>query len=380
MSRPVHNPYPPWSPRIWNGMRTGSWFGLLARNGFRIHPVKYAMTVLVSGCTLFNSAAAALQTVALRRRLATTRLVAPPVFIVGHWRSGTTLMHELMSLDERWASPDNYDAFAPHHALATGWALKGLVKRLLPGRRPMDDMTFDRRSPQEDDFALISLGAPTPYCDIAFCRDRQVPSPLFALDQCSSEVQVQTRFALESFYRMLTRQYGRRLILKSPPHTGRVGLLAEWFPGAKFIHLSRDPAALVASTMKLWRALDYTQSLQRPRYSDGQLLEYIHSASQLMYGAYFRQRDTIPRGDLAEVSFEDLIADPATVVKQACGEVGLECTPEHFSAIGDYMRQRSGHRVGQSALDTTTAHLPSPQQWAGYQAAFGYQPASEGKP
>lgn len=375
MPRPVHNPYPPWSPRIWNGMRSGPWFRLLARNGFRIHPAKYAMTVLVSGCSLFNSAAAAVQTLAFRRRLATTRLVAPPVFIVGHWRSGTTLMHELMSLDQRWASPDNYDAFVPHHALATGWALKGLVNGLLPGRRPMDDMMLDRRSPQEDDFALISLGAPTPYHDIAFCRDRRVPSPFLALDQCADVVQDQTRVALEHFYRMLTRQYRRRLILKSPPHTGRVGLLAKWFPGAKFIHLARDPASLVGSTMKLWKALDWTQSLQRPRYSDDQLRDYIHAASQLMYDAYFRQRPTIPRGDLAEVSFESLIADPATVVQQACAEIGLECTAEHGAAIRSYMQQRSSHRPGQSALDATVAHTPPPEKWGPYQAAFGYPPA-----
>jgi hypothetical protein len=352
-------------------MRTGSWLGLLARNGLRIHPAKYAMTVLVSGCSAFNSAAAALQFAALRNRIASTRLTAPPVFIVGHWRSGTTLMHELMSLDPRWASPDNYDAFVPHHGLLTGWALKGLVNGLLPNRRPMDDMKFDRRSPQEDDFALISLGAPKPYFDIAFCRDRKVPSPLLALDQCPAAAQQQTRTALEYFYRMLTRQYGRQLMLKSPPHTGRIGLLAEWFPGAKFIHLSRNPAALVASTMKLWRALDWTQSLQRLRYSDAQLQDYIHAASALMYGAYFRQRSTLRPGDLAEISFEQLVADPAATVQQACATLGLACPPGHIDAVRAYMQARNGHRVGQSSLEVS-APRELPAAWKAYEHAFGF--------
>lgn len=352
-------------------MRIGDWYRLLASGGFAIPPVKYAMTVLGSGCAVFNSVCAAVQGTFSAEQIRQTELVAPPIFIVGHWRSGTTLMHELLSLDQDLASPDNYDAFSPHHVLWTGRMLKWLVNRLLPDRRPMDSMRLTGRSPQEDDFALISLGAPTPYRDIAFCRDRKQAPPGLALDTADEAEQEQVRAALDHFFRVLTCLYGRRLILKSPPHTGRIGLLARWFPGARFLHMSRDPLELVPSTMKLWRALDMTQGLQRPRYSDRQLMDYIHESQRLMYGAYFRQYPGLAPGQLAEVRFEDLIADPVRVVRKAMEDLQLAIPSSLLPAVEDYFGQRREHRPGTRAVNASLqAEVES--RWREYREAFGY--------
>ncbi len=352
-------------------MRVTDWFRLLASGGFRIHPMRYGMTFMVSGCSLFNSVAAAWQNLALRRRILATELVQPPVFIVGHWRSGTTLMHELFSLDDGWASPDNYDAFVPHHALATGWIFKGFVNSLLPRQRPMDSMELRAGAPQEDDFALVSLGAPTPYHDIAFCRDRHHPSPLLALDQAGADVQEQTRVALDFFFRMLTRMYGTRLVLKSPPHTGRVALLAQWFPGAKFVHMARNPLAIVPSTMKLWRALDETQGLQRPRYDDRQLLEYINAAYELMYGAWFRQRSAVPAGQICEVRFENLVEKPRQTIEQVFKMLQLDPSERFLTAVQTYFDQRTHHRTGNATEDPSLSHAIG-TVWSRYRTHFGY--------
>lgn len=352
-------------------MRTGDWFRLLSAGRFRIHPLRYGMTFLGSGCALFNSLGAGLQQAFLNRRILQTELVAPPIFIIGHWRSGTTLMHELLSLDQRWASPDNYDAFAPHHVLTSGRIFKGLVNWLLPAQRPMDNMRLRGRSPQEDDFALISLGAPTQYCDIAFCRERSQPGPFLALDDCSAAVQEQTRVALDYFYRVLTRLYGRRLILKSPPHTGRIALLAKWFPGARFLHLSRNPLELIPSTVKLWRALDQTQGFQIPRYDDRQLLDYIHASSRSLYGAYFRQRSSLQPGQLCEVRFEDLIAAPESTIERALAELQLDPAPGLLSAVAGYFGERKGYHPGRASPDPALA-AEVRELWSSYLEAFGY--------
>jgi hypothetical protein len=39
------------------------------------------------------------------RAVRRTELVADPVFILGHWRSGTTYLQKLLSLDSRHAYP-----------------------------------------------------------------------------------------------------------------------------------------------------------------------------------------------------------------------------------------------------------------------------------
>ena len=80
----------------------------------------------------------------------------------------------------------------------------------------------------------------------------------------------------------------KQLVLKSPPHTGRIRLLAEMFPGAKFIHVVRDPRALFASTVRLWEALDFANGFQIPR--ERNLEELIFTSFERMYDGFESQR------------------------------------------------------------------------------------------
>ena len=148
----------------------GDYFQLLKENRFQVHPTKYAMSVLVGMCTVMNSGLAFTQRLAFGNKIANAKLSGPPVFIIGHWRSGTTLMHELISLDERFNFPSNFEAFVPAHFLISRPMIYPLISMLMPAQRPMDNMSMGAGSPQEDDFALIGLGAPTPYRRMAFAN------------------------------------------------------------------------------------------------------------------------------------------------------------------------------------------------------------------
>src|SRR5690554_5831743 len=94
------NAYPAYAPRFWHGMRVRPYWRLMASNRFRVHPFRIPMAVLVAGCTLVNSSLARVQQLVYGRRLRDVQLSEPPIFILGHWRSGTTYLHELLSLDE----------------------------------------------------------------------------------------------------------------------------------------------------------------------------------------------------------------------------------------------------------------------------------------
>jgi len=165
------NPYPWYSPRFWHGMRPLVWWKLCAEHGFRIHPIRWPMAFLIGLITPFNSAMGTVQRLRCGRAIDETQLEHPPVFIIGHWRSGTTYLHELMCLDERFTSPTTYQCFAPHHCLLTEWWMNTLGSWLVPKQRPMDNMAAGWDRPQEDEFALLTLGAPTPYLRMAFPND-----------------------------------------------------------------------------------------------------------------------------------------------------------------------------------------------------------------
>lgn len=371
-NKPVDaNWYPPWAPRFWHGMRTSNYFRLLRENRFQIHPTRVPMAVLVGMCSLANSSLGAFQSVLYRKKIEATELKPPPIFIIGHWRSGTTMMHELISLDDRFAFPSNFDAFVPEHFLVSRSFFYPLIRLLLPSRRPMDNMSLSIASPQEDDFALVALGAPTPYRRIAFPNRPSRDHLQLNLEGVDAESQQQVRSSLTYFLKALTYHYQKPLVLKSPPHTGRLAQLAQWFPHAKFVHMAREPESLVSSTMRLWKLLDEIQGFQLPRYDDTWLRNYIAECKDLMYSAYLQQRSSLPANRLAEVRFEDLVANPVAEVGRVYKQLELENFSNVQPHIEQYFAQRKGHQKNKLALPDDT--LPQIQSdWREYRQAFGY--------
>ena len=104
---------------------------LLARNHFRVHPFRWGMVFTVLFCGIINSVLCLLQHCLHGKKIANVSLDAPPIFIVGHWRSGTTYLHELMVRDKRFGYASTYDCFAPHHFVMTSWILPKIFWFLL---------------------------------------------------------------------------------------------------------------------------------------------------------------------------------------------------------------------------------------------------------
>src|SRR5262245_1259036 len=179
----THNPYPWWACRIWNGMDVPTLFALLARNRFAVSPSVGRMHIVVSAVifSFMNSLLNAVQRVIYGRSIAQVGL-APPIFIIGHWRSGTTFLHELLARDPAFAAPSTYECICPGHFHLTEW-LFARFDYLIPATRPMDDMKLSWRTPQEDEFALLNMGLPSPYQELAFPNHRRRWAPFLSLDE-----------------------------------------------------------------------------------------------------------------------------------------------------------------------------------------------------
>ena len=169
----------PWHLRVWHGMTMRAWFSLLARNRFAVSPSRAVMVVLISATSVANSLLALVQRLLLGRRIERTRIDQSPIFVIGHWRSGTTLLHELLTLDDRHAYPDTYACLAPDHFLVSRPLCAWWAWLLLPRRRPMDNLPVGLKRPQEDEWALSTMGVPTPYAVFAFPNNAP-PHPEYA--------------------------------------------------------------------------------------------------------------------------------------------------------------------------------------------------------
>jgi hypothetical protein len=297
------------------------WFQLANENRWRASPSRWGLVASITAAAGFNSLAARVCEGAYKRRLQSPPVTPPPLFIIGHWRSGTTLLHELFMHDQRFCCPNYYQCYSPSHFLLTERALTPALSWIVPPKRPMDDMAVSLDKPQEDEFALMNLGAPSPYRRMAFpATSNPHPEALDLTTLPPAELD-RWRRTLRQFLGMLAVADPRRPVLKSPPHTARVGVLAEMFPDAKFLHIVRDPFAVFGSTMRLWRSLDESQGLQVDR---GERLEgYVFECFEQMYAAFERDRAVLSPERLHEIRYEDLVADPVGQIETAYDRLDL---------------------------------------------------------
>jgi omega-hydroxy-beta-dihydromenaquinone-9 sulfotransferase len=375
-SGPVkRNAFPFYAPRIWHGLRVRDWWRLVCRNRFRIHPLRIPMAFAVSSCAVFNSTMARVQWLAFRRKIEQARLTQPPLFIVGHWRSGTTYLHELMSVDERFTTPSTFECFAPEHFLVTSPSLPWLLNLLLPQKRPMDDMPMGTDRPQEDEFALVVMGAPSPMRRLAF--PNHDPSPyldMLDMEYLSAQDLAKWQNSLQYFLKALTlKRSGQRFVLKSPPHTGRIGYLARMFPGAQFIHLTRNPFSLFASTMRLWKTLDYDQGFQIPRHEH--LEEFVFAACERMYQGFEKQRRQIPAESIIDVQYESLVDDPIGELRRVYETLHLGDFEPVRARLEADIRERREYQAGRYELPHDLEERIR-ARWQFYFENYGYdQPA-----
>jgi hypothetical protein len=285
---------------MWMGCDFAAWVQLLWRNRFAVHRSRWRVAALVTAASLFHSALRLAQFARYGRRVARTRIRHAPVFIIGHWRTGTTHLHELLARDPRHACPTTYECFLPHHFLVSRSWLPRLLAWLVPGRRPMDNVAAGWERPQEDEIALCLLGLPSPYERLAF--------PNHSIRSAANE-QGRWEAGFARLVRALTvGREERRLILKSPPHAERIAAILELYPDARFLHIVRDPYVVYPSTLNLWRVLYAAHALHRPTWEG--LPEQVFADFERMHRAVEAGKQLIPPRRFHELRYEDLTRDP----------------------------------------------------------------------
>lgn len=363
-----YHSYPIWCPRFWHGMLLGDVLRLFRKNRMRIHPTLIPMAGAVTFFSAFNSLAYRVQRTIFNRRIFATSIDQPPVFIIGHWRSGTTHMHELLAHDDRFAYPTTYECFAPSHFLLTEWYMR-YTSFLIPSKRPMDNMAAGWNRPQEDEFAICNLGGPSPYLRLAFPNQPPVHMDTLDMEGIHQSDLERWQTALEYFVRALTFRKQKRLILKSPTHTGRVAVLAKMFPGAKFVHISRNPYDVFASTVRLWKSLEQVQAFQIPRHDD--LEEYVFTCLERMYEGFHRQREQLNPSQIYDIRYEQLAQDPIGQIELVYKHLELGDFEPVRPKLEAYVESQSGYQTNRHDIEPDLSRRIA-DRWSNYIERYGY--------
>lgn len=358
-------------PGLLGGVTLGHWLRLLRQQRWSVdgRGLPRALTITLLG--LKNS----VLSLSEQRRfgpLIKEVEVPPPIFVLGHWRQGTTHLHQLLAQDRRFAFPNNFQVSFPHVFLSTEARDSKRIEFFLPRHRPMDNVQWTLASPQEDEFALCILTFKSPCMGWIFPRQRERFQKYLTFRDVSADEIAQWQAAFLHFLKKLTWKYRKPLLLKSPPHTARIRLLLELFPGAKFVHIQRNPYDVFLSTRKTLQSMLVWQTLQRrpdPEEVDAWVLRQYRE----LYDAFFEEKALVPRGCFHELRFEDLERDPVGEVARLYQALGLPGFEEVESGLRRYVHSLTGYNKNVFPEPPPRLKARIAREWERTFAGWGYR-------
>jgi hypothetical protein len=341
----------------------------LWRNQGRVYWRFLPRLAFLSVLAAFNSYMSFFEEAMNGEKIAGADLVAPPIFILGYWRSGTSHLHNLLSLDPSFTCPSAYQVMFPHHFVySQPWGVK-LFNYLSPGKRPMDNVAFYGDTPHEEEMALAALTGVSPYLRILFPVTASDGYSAVDPGQLPPSALAVWQEAFRLFMKKLSFSKGKRIVLKSPPNLGRIPILLKMFPGAKFVHITRNPYVVYQSFQKNWRRGHALSHLQKP---DPLVInELILSWYTDLFALFEQDRRLIPPGDLHELRFEDLETSPRESLQTLYQELSLPGFEDFWPQASVYLEGLAGYKKNTYTL-TEEVRVTVNQRWRFFFERYGY--------
>src|SRR5262249_32797296 len=239
-----------------------------------------------------------------------------------------------------------------------------------PPRRAQDNMRLDPASAWEDDFVMCVCGFRTPYLSWAFLERAQHYDRYLTFRDAPPESLDEWRSVLVWDLKKLSLKDKKPLVLEAPTPTARIRLLLELFPDARFIHIRRHPYAVFQSTLHTHEKVIPLCRLQRA--NPGEWIEWVLRHYRQMYGAYFEERELVRPGRLVEISFEQLEADPVSVVRSVYEGLGLPNFTEAEPAVRGYVAATAGYQKNEFRPLEPAMRQRVANEWRRNFEAWGY--------
>ncbi len=262
-----------------------------------------------------------------------------PVFVIGHWRSGTTYLQNMLCTNPAFGHTTIYQSIIPGAAFSGRYLLKPLLARLLPTARGIDGMEMTIDSPQEDEVIFTHTSVDGFYHHWYFPHHAEFYFRRTVLFEGMSEADM-TRW--QRTYRLMLAKASaisgqRQLVLKNPATTARIPMMRSMFPEARFIYLIRNPVHVFRSTMRLYQTMVNFAQLQH--IGEQELEELVFLVYRELLQRYLHDRPNVPANRLIEVRFEEMEQHPYETVRAIYRRLDLP-----FDAEADRQLQAYIHR------------------------------------
>jgi len=286
-----------------------------------------------------------------QKRIDETEIQQAPLFIIGHWRSGTTHLHNLLSLDSQFAYYRTFDALFPKASILLA-CTQSLFETILPKTRLIDNVSLSTDSPQEEEFGIARLSKISFYHCFTYPDQMQSLFDKYILLHGTNESE---RTSLKRIIKFLIQKVafmnpGKTVLFKNPINTARIELLLEIFPNAKFIYIERNPYELFESTKNMFKKVQNVSRLQE--LSDDELNECIFSQYKKLLNAYRKQKNLIQKNNLCEIYFQDLVKDPIYTIQKTYEQLGLDLSEDFHQSLRQYLSSLKSYKRNEFSLDS----------------------------
>ncbi len=317
------------------GVRFRNLHRLLFRNRCSATPRTFFRYMILLHNSLWSSFFSTRDHILCGKALENYQLPEDPVFIVGHWRTGSTFLHHLLALDESLCAPTLYQTALPEAFITARPWYAPIMRRFVGKYRPFDEVKAGIDEPQECEFALFRMSTDSPLERVLFSRTHDY----FLLQDVpfipQGERGKRWEQAMQTFYRKLSWHSNKRLVLKNPFHSMRIAVLRKNYPNAKFIHISRDPHSVVPSTVRMWSIVGLQNTMNRSWRPPA--VDEVAAFYRYMLNEIKQQESTMPPGQWANIRYEDLAAHPVETIRQVYSTLGLEFNNAFADRIQQYM-------------------------------------------
>ncbi len=362
-----------WSlDQLLTGIGPSDGWRVLRENRFRVDLRYLPRTAWVAGVSVLSGALSWLESARYGSEVAAQVIDPAPIFVLGHWRSGTTHLHNLLGRLPGHTYSTVFQAVLPG-AFVTADAVRRWTDPLLDDTRSYDAVAHGWDAAAEDEIALAKLTGLSPYLAFMF-PDRAAAYARF-VDFEEATLEERTRFgdALEGFVRKLMwASGGERVVVKSCAHSARIPLILERFPNARFVVIHRHPYEVFASTLHMRSHTDWENFFHLPDDVEGTRQEQTLELGARVFERMAADRALIPEGQLAEVRYDALCGAEVAEVERMFDELQLGDFEAARPALEAYVAGLKGYRTNRLALDPAVKQVVA-DRWRVAFEAFGYR-------
>jgi omega-hydroxy-beta-dihydromenaquinone-9 sulfotransferase len=330
--------------------------GITLKHLFRLlyrHKISWRPRYLVRIFFLFQSACwSSLFSLIDKKRyaksLGTIEKIPPPIFIIGHWRTGTTLLHKLMSLDPNLKAPTLFDVAIPDGFLSSYHFYRPIMQFMVSPHRPMDMVKMGIDEPQEDEYAIFRLTGFSPLERLIFPE-----SPRYFLSNCDSflpdrEKQAEWEKSLLLFYKKLYHLSGKTIVSKNPFNSLRINELRKIFPDARFIHIYRHPYKVIPSTVNMFDIVQKQNCLNKNGVKP--TIAEVSEVYNNIMAVIRRDLSALPPEYYHEIRFEHFEPDPVRSLRSLYQAMNMEFSEEFEKKVRAYLSEVKNYQKNEFHL------------------------------